>query len=499
MDTIHRMRLRSAIALALGASALGCVVAQHGEVIGAQDTELPDGVASVTLQSVTGAPLFRERTQDSLGISETVSLSQIDPRRLEKNPFFHDLGTNGRTCETCHQAPLGWTITPEFARSLDRSDPLFVFDGSDCLPPGEANAEPRANSTRMLDKALVRIELGIPATADFTLVSFTDPVHCPTAPSASSLRMYRRPLPTANSAFLTTVMWDGRENLSPPNNTPQLVRENLQQQSNAATLGHAQATGNLPAETQLSIVQFETNTFNAQLLIEDLALLSAGANGGASYLYDNTLPAFYVGINDVLDCSLANSCAPGATAIFSNHVFDVFEAWETSPPSPQAAAIGRGEQIFNTKSFSIDDVPGINGPDDTLGLPSPLTGFCGTCHDSPNVGNHSTSLPVNIGVTSEHPLGSLDVNGLPTYTFEQTSTGRTITVTDPGRALVSGKFKDIGKTKGPNLRSLSARAPYFHNGSAKDLNAIVDFYDARFHIGFTAQEKNDLVTFLSAL
>ena len=128
-----------------------------------------------------------------------------------------------------------------------------------------------------------------------------------------------------------------------------------------------------------------------------------------------------------------------------------------------------------------------------------LTGFCGTCHDSPNVGNHSTSLPVNIGVTSEHPLGSLDVNGLPTYTFEQTSTGRTITVTDPGRALVSGKFKDIGKTKGPNLRSLSARAPYFHNGSAKDLNAIVDFYDARFHIGFTAQEKNDLVTFLSAL
>ena len=72
-------------------------------------------------------------------------------------------------------------------------------------------------------------------------------------------------------------------------------------------------------------------------------------------------------------------------------------------------------------------------------------------------------------------------------------------MTDPGRGLVSGKFKDIGKTKGPNLRGLAARAPYFHNGSAKDLDAIVDFYNARFHIGFTDREKADLVAFLLAL
>jgi cytochrome c peroxidase len=72
-------------------------------------------------------------------------------------------------------------------------------------------------------------------------------------------------------------------------------------------------------------------------------------------------------------------------------------------------------------------------------------------------------------------------------------------VTDQGRGLISGKFKDIGKTKGPNLRGLATRAPYFHNGSAKDLNAVVAFYDQRFHIGFTDQEKSDLVAFLNAL
>jgi cytochrome c peroxidase len=170
------------------------------------------------------------------------------------------------------------------------------------------------------------------------------------------------------------------------------------------------------------------------------------------------------------------------------------------PPGALAAAIGRGEVIFNTKTFPIDNVAGINrDPGDPVGAGVVFNGFCGTCHDSPNIGNHSTSLPIDIGVTAVDPVGGLDVALLPTYTFQETSTGRTITVTDPGRALISGKFRDIGKTKGPNLRALATRAPYFHNGSAPDFATVINFYDARFHIGFTAQEKSDLAAFLSAL
>ena len=71
--------------------------------------------------------------------------------------------------------------------------------------------------------------------------------------------------------------------------------------------------------------------------------------------------------------------------------------------------------------------------------------------------------------------------------------------TDPGRALITGKWKDIGRFKGPVLRALAARAPYFHNGSARDLAAVVDFYEARFAIGFTDPEKSDLIAFLRAL
>ena len=71
--------------------------------------------------------------------------------------------------------------------------------------------------------------------------------------------------------------------------------------------------------------------------------------------------------------------------------------------------------------------------------------------------------------------------------------------TDPGRALVTGLWADIGKVKGPILRGLAARAPYFHNGTAATLSDAVTFYDKRFGIGFTAQEKTDLVNFLNAL
>ena len=51
----------------------------------------------------------------------------------------------------------------------------------------------------------------------------------------------------------------------------------------------------------------------------------------------------------------------------------------------------------------------------------------------------------------------------------------------------TGKFADIGKVKVPILRGLSGRAPYFHNGSAMTLLDVVNFHDARFKIGFTAQ------------
>jgi cytochrome c peroxidase len=433
----------------------------------------------------------RDVTGDALGASATVAARRIDQRA--SNPFFHDFGTNGRTCGTCHQEAFGWTITPAFVASRRGDDPLFAFDGSDCLAPGISNEHPRVNSTMLRAKALVRVEIGVPATADFTLVSAVDRLGCATPVTATALRMYRRPLPTANTAFQSTVMWDGRENVNPPNNTPAAMLANLKHQSNDATRIHAQGAFDLTDAEQASIVAFETGTFNAQERIGLLSLDAWGGHGGAGHLMSTVLPSFSIGSNDVF--------SPG----FTSTIFTLYAAWEpgTRPgaPSPLAAAIGRGEALFNTRTFAIDNVRGINSndPDDHDPIAGPFMGFCGTCHDTPNIGNHSVALPIDIGITAASPVGGLDVAGLPTYTFQQLGTGKTIEVTDPGRGLVSGKFKDLGKTKGPTLRALATRAPYFHNGAAKDLRAVVGFYDTRFTIGFTAREKDDLVAFLNAL
>ena len=72
-------------------------------------------------------------------------------------------------------------------------------------------------------------------------------------------------------------------------------------------------------------------------------------------------------------------------------------------------------------------------------------------------------------------------------------------VTDLGRAMISGKCADIGKVKGPILRGLAGRAPYFHNGAAASLGDAVEFYNQRFNLGLTPQQKADLVAFLRTL
>ena len=150
--------------------------------------------------------------------------------------------------------------------------------------------------------------------------------------------------------------------------------------------------------------------------------------------------------------------------------------------------MARGEELFNSKRINITGVKGLN---DDLGVAS-IPGTCGTCHDTPNVGNHSVAAPLDIGLTD----ASRRTPDMPLYTLKNKTTGQTIQTTDPGRALVTGKWKHIGRFKGPILRGLAARAPYFHNGSAATLADAVQFYNDRFGIGLTDAEVSDLVAFL---
>ena len=407
------------------------------------------------------------------------------------NPFFQDLGGNGRTCASCHQPAQGWTITPGEVRQRFEAtgglDPIFRNnDGSNCEGADISTRRRRRRAfSLLLDKGLIRVGLQVPAGAEFQIVDVDDPYRCGALFSQAS--MFRRPLPTTNLEFLSAVMWDGRETVK-----GQAIADDLVTQARDATTGHAE--GLPPSSAQLrQIVDFEMGLFTAQSVDRRAgSLRTDGARGGPQTL---ARQPFCIGINDPLGLLpvMPGACAT-ASAGLDPVVFTIFNGWSSSNDRARRS-IARGQAIFNTRSFVIDNVAGLNG-DVQDPVQGPLTGgTCTVCHDTPNAGDHSIAMPLNIGIAD----ASRRTPDLPLYTLQNTTTSALVETTDPGRAMVTGKWADIGKFKGPILRGLAARAPYFHNGSAASLDDAVDFYDERFNIGLTEREKADLVAFLRSL
>jgi hypothetical protein len=341
----------------------------------------------------------------------------------------------------------------------------------------------------LLGQGLFRIAIPMPSDEilQFSITSVSDPYGCNTdptlgltSPTTGTVSIYRRPLPATNLKFDSTLMWDGRE-------------PNLSSQASDATMIHEQSTHPLDDTELKQMVNFESNIFTAQVRANGLALGSDGAMGGPVALSTQT---FFVGINDPFGAN------PMGTP-FDPHVFNLFETWANEANGSSKVgrelrqSIERGEEIFNTKTFTIAGVAGLN---DVLGQAS-ITGTCGTCHDTPNLGGRSVDGPLDIG-TSDPSRVALALP-LPAFTIHCDTgplAGQTSFTFDPGRALITGKCEDIGKVKVPVLRGLAARAPYFHNGSAADIPAVVSFYQLRFFtFALNAQQQTDLTNFLNSL
>jgi hypothetical protein len=76
-----------------------CARATFATFLGSRATALDDD-PSMTAQNASG--VMRSFT--------TQGAFDLD------NPFFQDLGTNGRRCVTCHQPAEAWSITPAGVR-----------------------------------------------------------------------------------------------------------------------------------------------------------------------------------------------------------------------------------------------------------------------------------------------------------------------------------------------------------------------------------------------
>ena len=325
----------------------------------------------------------------------------------------------------------------------------------------------------------------------------------------------------------------------------------LQNQANNATIDHMQGVGLTSAQEQ-AIVDFQFQNVSAQVsdnLVGDLT--AAGAQGGPGALHAQ---AAFIGHNDnfgdCIDLSCRKLLAPLGIgqrgAPFNAKVFTIYSAWDNSP-DPNRASIARGQALFNSFPISITNVSGINdepafcaaAPSDPGCTSSPptgpaqLNGSCSTCHDAPNFGNHSVVAALNIGLadpqpaSAKVPLGGTTPGAfLPVYTITCNATGQahqactiggpdctappggsamagpacgSIKLADLGRGLVTGRWKQLGRFKGPILRGMPARGPFFHNGFGTDPSKVLDFYEDRFGFVLNDQQRADLINFLNAL
>ena len=419
---------------------------------------------------------------------------------------------------TCHQPAYGMSVSAQALRQrwvdTHGADPVFAgIDGSNCpnLPQ-----QLRSSHSLLLDHGLFRIFVPWPPKAldgstiepEFDIEVVRDPTGCNTNrdygihSKTPVVSVFRRPRPAANLKYVTTPdsigfnVKTGMPLLRDPEThqfvSMQIMSDSryptLKAQAVSAALMHEQTSG-IPADDVLKlIVDFESQVYAAQ----------SSDRGGRRFWRRRRSTG-----------SRAQSARrrPGGYSRRrpENPVFQSFDAWKLRAATAGAgdefkASVARGADIYMRRSFWIRDSANLN----TIGLGNPIKRTCSTCHNAQMSGMDLAAGWMDIGTNNlPHadpapylPLFKITCHAsAPPHPF----LGRVILTHDPGRALISGLCVDVGSITMQQLRGLSARAPYFADGSAKDLAALVDYYDRRYDIRLTAREKQDLVNLMKVL
>jgi hypothetical protein len=438
------------------------------------------------------------------------------PMDTKDHPFFTPIGPNGRACVTCHQPADAMSLSAETARERWRvtggKDPLFAgYDGSNC--PTLNQADPASHSL-LLEHGLIRIQRSWPPRdlagrtiqPDFRIDVVRDPWGCNSGakygPKAKNpnVSVYRRPRPVANLKYLLAVgfPYDPKQGLplplDPESGRP--MSGNLMADGRAGTLNaqmrdaaatHLEFLNRMDAADMARIVDFESRVFTAQYRdAKGGALDEGGAEGGPD--------------------KLARS-QPGQLGSQGIPVWSEYAPWEKSAEDPKLSpaqrafreSVARGARVFRDKTFLISDSAGINSP---IGFGNPVRNSCVFCHNMSQMGNDVAPGQVDLGTTTlpfADPAPHLPLFRITCLKAPHPHYGRVIYTSDPGYALTTGRCADVGKITLQSMRGLAARSPFFSNGSAKDLRGVVDYYERRYNIRYTEQEKQDLVNLMSAL
>lgn len=443
------------------------------------------------------------------------TLNSAGPTATKGHPFFTALGPNGRACVSCHQPADSMSLSTASIRkrwaATGGKDPLFAaIDGSNCPSLPQASRE---SHSLLIERGLFRIPRvwppknpdGSAMTPDISIRVVRDPTGCNTSPvygmaSANpTISVYRRPRPLTNLKYLLAVGFatDPKSGMPLPLDpkTGERLNGNLMADSRVRTLedqaddalaGHLEIGKRLsPAEVR-KIIGFTSGLYTAQYVDKRAGVLTdAGALGGPDLL---------------------KTATPGLLAASNGGIWSEFAAWDRpdnggATPEQRAfrQSVARGAKLFKNRTFIITDSAGINsGP----GFGNPVRNGCAFCHNMQQMGNDLAPGQVDLGTTNEpfaDPAPDLPLFEVTCLKRPHPHLGRVIYTQDPGFALTTGKCADVGKITLQSLRGLAARAPYFSNGSAKTLREVLDFYDRRYNIHFTEDEKTDLINLMSVL
>jgi hypothetical protein len=447
-------------------------------------------------------------------------LNTVGSIETKGHPFFEPLGTNGRACVSCHQPVNGMSVSVGTLNArwhaTEGKDPVFAaIDGSNC--PSLAQDKPESHSL-LLNRGLFRIALpwppqredGTPIEPEFTIEVVKDAPGCNTDPSYGlhsphpTISVYRRPRMTGNLTFIVgtryvdklfsskTGMPVARDPDTGKPVTMNLMSDarqlTLKSQAINAVITHEQGLA-APSTAQLEqLLAFEQQLYVAESF--DKRAGNLAEPGGPEALGPGAMAAMKVG---------------GLGDNVENPVFGHFDSWKGDSASADAqarfrASVARGSDVFFRRPIWIRDATYIN----SIGLGNPVKRTCSTCHNAQLTGTDDGPGWMDLG-TANLPWAEKS-DDLPLFKLvcrakavPHAYLGRVIYTHDPRRALITGSCADIGALTMQQFRGLAARAPYFSNGSAKDLAAVVDFYNRRFEAQYTEQEREDLANFLSVL
>jgi hypothetical protein len=404
------------------------------------------------------------------------------------------------------------TVRDEWAKFGFRAPLFAAVDGSNCpsLPQDKESSH-----SLLLERGVFRIARPWPPRRangekiepEFTIRVMSDPTGCNTDPRFGlnspdpHISVFRRPRMVANLRYILTPMHENNtKTMAPLDRDPETgehVSMSLMsdarvpslrfQMSDAATT-HMQIVQRLTPDQMRLIEDFEKRVYVAQTFSREAGSLEGGPKAlGIAAMRDGR------------DHINGNDRDTG--------VFFTFDQWKPRPGTGRSsnrdafrASVARGNDIFFDRPFWISDVVGLNN----IRLGNPIKQTCAFCHNTQLTGHDDVPGWMDLGtqnLPSAPPSSDLPVfeivckPGAGPHPYK----GRRIYTNDPGRALVSGKCIDVGGMVMQQFRGMAARAPYFSNGSAKSIREVVEFYDRRFNIGYSEQDKVDLTNFLGVL